>query len=200
MAHSHSGGGDMQTGHGGIECDKDTCNKVIRNKCCRHVNKKIVHHGYRVVRKRRLERGQIVDFGPHERLARGEVIVEGGRWNKRGRVASVIHTFSIAEQEAATWLEIQFEIAQFNGFHCSTFNHGGGCNYGSEQTERSTAARRQLWKVYEAIGPRYWNILFHVLFFMEPQIQYAIRAGIKKREVRPLLQAALAAVASYRAD
>lgn len=140
----------------------------------------------------------MADLGPPERLARGEVRVEGEGQHRRGRVLDVIATFGRDEQEAAAWLDQLFEASEWPGFKCSRFDRGAGGSLPGSQTERATHARRQLFHVSGMIGPIHWDIIFHVLFFMEPQQLYAIRRGIRKSEVRPRLRTALFAVANYR--
>jgi hypothetical protein len=109
-----------------------------------------------------------------------------------------VATFGREEQAAAQWLDGLFEAAEWTGFHCSRLDRGTGGGHEGRQSDRAAHARRMLFRVSSVIGPQAWDVIFHVLFFLESQVNYAFRAGIRKRDVRPRLQAALAAVAEYR--
>ncbi len=148
-------------------------------------------------RRKRVQRPAPVDFGPVERLARGDVMVEGERPYRRARVVDVISRMGDVERRAAAHLLALFEVASFSGFKCAAFEPRSGRG-SADISDAACRAREELAMIAEALDRRHWGAIWYVLFFGESQIAFAFRYGIRRASVGPLLAGALRAVADIR--
>lgn len=150
-----------------------------------------------LTRKQKIKRKpEFVDFGPIERLARGDVIVIGDQRHRRGRAVTVIMGMPEAEQHAALFFLKQFECAGFHGFASSSLERRAVGS--SDMGDRVVAARNALWRIHRHLSPVHWSVCWHVLAFEESHTLYAIRAGMRARHVTPLLKDALSEISSLR--
>lgn len=137
---------------------------------------------------------QFADFGPAERLARGEVIITGERQHRRGRAVDIVFSMDQQHQEAAAWLLALWEAAEYQGWACTSLMRGGSGGTAGP-SDRAMGARKSLRWISERIERWQWSVIFHVLLMGEVHTLYCRRARIPRAHVTPRLREALRAVA-----
>lgn len=99
-----------------------------------------------------------------------------------------------------------FEAACFSGYSLPNWQGtpgGGGRGRDEPPSERAERARRQLWIIQQRLGLLSWSAVWHLIFWGQTAEQWAhqVRSQgfmIDRGAARPILLAALAAIASMR--
>lgn len=136
---------------------------------------------------------QFADFGPAERLARGEVIITGERQHRRGRAVDIVFSMDQQHREAAAWLLALWEAAEYQGWACTSLMRGGSGGTAGP-SDRAMGARRSLRWISDRVERWQWSVIFHVLLMGETQVLYSRRARVQRGYVTPMLRTALLAV------
>jgi hypothetical protein len=144
------------------------------------------------------------DFGPHERLARGEVRLEGDPARPRGRALSIVDELPVELLNSLSLLLRLFEAASFPGYAVSSLDRiGTGARKRDEPTERAEGARRHLAAIESHVGPLGWSAIVDLLLWQKSAAAWAFDCrtrgyAVDRNAAKPVLMTALAAIAIMR--